>query len=420
MNTQRFLAAIIILTLCGAFLAVGMFVERAGANLPDLTTVSSSLEVVVAIEVGLSPTGVVYDSGKGEMFVANSGSRVSVISEDSNKVIANITVGANPTGMAYDSVHGRIFVANTDDNTVSIISDSNNTVVATVPVWGIQPKGIAYDSVRNLMFVANCVSNTVSVISGNNNTVIATINVGDKPVGVAYDSGKDLIFVANSQSPASDSGPGTVSVISPSKVVASYPGTPTDVPVVATIDVQGRPTEITYNSGRGEIFAGRLVISDENNSVVASLSAPQASPYSVAYASDKSIVFYGGPGNELNLTVWAVSDETNEVIATLDLGYQGGSSGMAYNPTTEVLYVAKGWQPLGSPGLVFAISVSSLPSAFPLPTASATPDSTPLSDSAINPSPSVPELAPTALLFLIAAVSLAVIARSKLREETSR
>jgi YVTN family beta-propeller protein len=388
---------------------------------PTPTAVSTGvpLEVVAAIEMGPSPTGVVYDSGKGEIFVANGGGRVSVISEENNRIVVNISVGVNPTGMAYDSVHGRVFVSNTGGNTISVISDSNYSVVATVPVLGLQPKGLAYDPVRDLLFVANYGSNTVSVISGANNTVIATITVGDKPVGVAYDFGKDLIFVANSHSPAGDSGPGIVTVISCSKVVASNPETPTDVPVVETIAVQGRPTEIAYDSGRGEIFAGGLVISDENNSVVASLFAPHVSPHSVAYASGKGTVFFAVPGDGLNLTVWAVSDETHEVTATLDLGYRGGSSGMAYSPTTEVLYVARGWQPLGSPGVVFAISASSFPSVSPTPTASSPLISVSPSDSLPNPSPSVPELTPITLLVLMAAVGLAVIARGKRREVTS-
>ena len=42
-------------------------------------------------------------------------------------VSATITVGSGPAGIAYDSGKGEMFVANHDDNTVSVISDSTNT-----------------------------------------------------------------------------------------------------------------------------------------------------------------------------------------------------------------------------------------------------------------------------------------------------
>ena len=77
------------------------------------------------ITVGTEPEGVAYDSGKGEVFVANyAAGTVSVISDSNNAVVATVTVGANPYGVAYDSGKGEVFVADTSDNTVSVISDS--------------------------------------------------------------------------------------------------------------------------------------------------------------------------------------------------------------------------------------------------------------------------------------------------------
>ena len=40
-------------------------------------------------------------------------------------VTSTITVGTSPTGVAYDSAKGEVFVANTGYNTVSVISDSS-------------------------------------------------------------------------------------------------------------------------------------------------------------------------------------------------------------------------------------------------------------------------------------------------------
>ena len=55
-------------------------------------------------------------------------------------VNAQITVGHGPAGLAYDSGKGEIFVANYYTDTVSVISDSTNSVVATVTV-GEAPRG---------------------------------------------------------------------------------------------------------------------------------------------------------------------------------------------------------------------------------------------------------------------------------------
>jgi YVTN family beta-propeller protein len=83
-------------------------------------------EVVANVGVGSFPFGLAYDSGKGEVFVANSFSNiVSVISDSTDKVVANITVGSNPNSVAYDSAKGEVFIVDESDKTVSVISASS-------------------------------------------------------------------------------------------------------------------------------------------------------------------------------------------------------------------------------------------------------------------------------------------------------
>ncbi len=80
------------------------------------------------ITVGTSPTGIAYDSAKGEIFVANSGyNTVSVISDSSNSVSKTVTVGISPKEWPMILGKGEIFVTNHGSNSVSIISDSNNS-----------------------------------------------------------------------------------------------------------------------------------------------------------------------------------------------------------------------------------------------------------------------------------------------------
>ena len=200
-------------------------VSRPAATSPPVYETGS---VVATVTVGANPNTVGYDSGNGDVYVANWGSStVSVIS--GTTVVATVTVGASLYGVAYDSGNGDVYVAIYGSNTVSVISGT--TVVTTIPV-GTNPDGVGYDSGNGDVYVANYGSNTVSVISGT--TVVATVTVGNSPVGVAYDSGNGDVYVANQ-------GSNNVSVIS---------GTA----VVATVTVGSEPMGEGYDGGNGDVY----------------------------------------------------------------------------------------------------------------------------------------------------------------------
>jgi YVTN family beta-propeller protein len=69
-------------------------------------------------------------------------------------VIATLDVGDDPQGIAYDSGKGEMFVANYVSNTVSVISDSNNIVIATVNGTSY-PQDLAYDSGKSEVLVTS-------------------------------------------------------------------------------------------------------------------------------------------------------------------------------------------------------------------------------------------------------------------------
>ncbi len=198
--------------------------------------------------------GVVYDSGKGEIYLTNGDFHlVYVISDSTNNVVATIPVGHTPSGIAYDSAKGRLFVTNFGSDTVSVISDSNYDVVATIPV-GHQPMGVAYDSGKGEIFVANYGSDTVSVISNSNYDVVATIPVGHQPSALAYDPANGHIFVANYNS-------NSISVISDTNNI-----------VIASIPLEGQPQAIGYDSGKRAIF---VAYSESHRVSVISVTSPQ-------------------------------------------------------------------------------------------------------------------------------------------------
>ena len=265
----------------------------------------------------------VYDSGKGEIFVtAYGGSNVFVISDTTNAIVTTVTVGSYPNGEAYDSAKGEIYVCNGGDSTVSVISDSSNTIIATITV-GANPKGAAYDSANGEIFVTNGNSNSVSVISDSTHTVVATINLptGNGPNYVAYDPAKNEIFVTDSSN--------FVYVISDSTNA-----------VVATVDLnlnhEVSPDGLTYDSKMSEMFVADFgtndvsIISDNTNNVVATVNLPVinhfASPFFLAYDSAKGEVFVT---NQALNTVSVISDSSSTSASSTP------STSITNNPTSS-------------------------------------------------------------------------------------
>src|SRR6266566_414891 len=203
----------------------------------------ASQTMVTTIPVGAGPFAVAYDSGMGEVFVANEfSSSVSVISDVSNTVVATVNLGGFwPLAEAYDSGMGEVFVADSAGHfagdSVKVISDVSNTVVATIPV-GTFPVAVAYDGGTREVFVTNSQDDTVSVISDVSNTVAAIVKVGAHPLAVAYDSGVREIFVTDLDSTVRVISDATVSpdfAVSASPSILSITrGTSTNVTVTLT------------------------------------------------------------------------------------------------------------------------------------------------------------------------------------------
>lgn len=294
---------------------------------------ATKIEPFATIKVGQFPSGVAYDSGKGEIFVTNLGDgTVSVISDETNTVIATIKVGRYPRGLAYDSGKGMIYVVNSGNNSVSVISDSTNTVVATIPV-GELPQSIVYDPAKGELFVANtnydnAISSistyvcTVSVISDETNTVVDTINVQAGPLGLVYDSARGEIFVSNELS-------ASISVISDS-----------DNKVVKTIDMEGNGVEgMAYVPSKGEIYVAVInaakvsVISDKTNSVVKEIGLGDygGNPGGVVYDSGKGQLWVSATHTLV------ISEKNYAVVGEVPLGL----GAMAYDSGKEEIFAVK-------------------------------------------------------------------------------
>jgi len=142
----------------------------------SLSVISDSTnEVVATLPLPGAPSFVVYDSGKGEIFVptgVGGGSGIStvvtVISDSTNSIVAtisNLNYEVQVEGLVYDSGREQVFVALHQSNKVVAISDSTNKVVETITVGHLPWVG-TYDSGNGAIYFTNSGDNTVSVISG--------------------------------------------------------------------------------------------------------------------------------------------------------------------------------------------------------------------------------------------------------------
>jgi YVTN family beta-propeller protein len=206
----------------------------------DSNTVSvindKTFKVVANVTVGNYPMGVAYDSGKNLVFVANSNTNrgvagsstdntVTVIDASNNKVLGTIPVGATPSGVAYDSVKGEVYVTNINDGTVSVIDDTSRQVSTSVKVSGLS-SAIAYDKGLGAVFVISGTS--LVAISDESHAQIGTVFFDAYSSDLAYNSGKGQIYVSHTA--GNQARPATISIISDGASAAQSTGS-----LVATV-----------------------------------------------------------------------------------------------------------------------------------------------------------------------------------------
>ncbi len=178
---------------------------------------SDSVASTIAFPGNLGPCRVAYDSGKGEVFVANavpatggSQSYVNVLSDATNTIVATITLNNSSEGVdnvAYDSRTGEIFITDFGADRVFVASDQTNTVLSTLAGF-VSPAGLIYDPETSDVLVTNSYWTNVNVISDTTDGVWGNITVGKNPVAGAYDSRSGAVYIVNA-------GSDTVSVLAP-------------------------------------------------------------------------------------------------------------------------------------------------------------------------------------------------------------
>ena len=199
-----------------------------------IIVISDSSNTVIA-NITQSVTGIVDDSDKSEIFASQyldesglSSGNVYVISAKTNTITATIPVTGVPGGLVYDSGKGEIFVA--VGSTIQVISDSTNKVVDTI---NLQAGMMAYNPNKGEIYSST--GSSLAIISDKTNGVVETVNINGTlsyAGGLAYDSGTSTIYAVNSE--GSETGTlGSVAVISdPSS--SSSSSSPASTPTSST------------------------------------------------------------------------------------------------------------------------------------------------------------------------------------------
>jgi DNA-binding beta-propeller fold protein YncE len=280
--------------------------DDSGFYYGNVSVISDATNTAVkSIDVGIYPDAFAYDSGKGEVFVANFNSaNVSVINDTTDTVLHAIGVSAAPKAAAYDPAENEVFVTCGNSNE-SVISDVLNSTIATIPLE-LATNGAAYDSDTGEVWVLNGLVTYASAISDTSNTVVTNVLLTFTSRYWAYDSAHQEEFLADQAS-------NEVAVVSD-----------TTDHVVAMVQFPGEdpePYRVAYDSGKGEVFTsdsaggvGLSVINDTTNTVVRTIPLPGVEPTGMAYDPAKGEIFVG---NEAGSNVTVINDTTDAIARVI-------------------------------------------------------------------------------------------------------
>ncbi len=148
--------------------------------------------------------------------VANSGT-VSVVDTGSMKEISQIEVGLHPSGMVFNSDKSRLFVANANSDSVSVIDTATDRTVETISVlpeqsrpFGSAPNALALSSDDGTLYVANGTDNAICLVAlggaaapraalTGGSRVTGYIPTGWFPGKVLLDAARGYLVVANTK-----------------------------------------------------------------------------------------------------------------------------------------------------------------------------------------------------------------------------
>jgi len=148
-----------------------------------------------------SGTNVLVDSVTG---IANNGT-VSVINLVKNIEEKSIEVGLHPSGMVFNRDKSLLFVACANSDVISVINTETDEVINEISVkmnddlpFGSSPNALSISPDGAFLYVANGTNNSVCVIeTGNSYRIAGYIPTGWYPGAVAVNNSGTYLYVAN-------------------------------------------------------------------------------------------------------------------------------------------------------------------------------------------------------------------------------
>jgi YVTN family beta-propeller protein len=152
-------------------------------------TNTSSLTVIGAVTVGMSPRAVAVDPTRSLAVVTNSGDNtISIVDLVALTASLPVNVGASPQGVAVLPRLGRAAVTNFGSNNVSIVDYVGQQLVSNIPLpTNAAPLGVAINPDTATAVVANNGANSVSLLNVGTAQLLTNVLVDTGPVGVAID-----------------------------------------------------------------------------------------------------------------------------------------------------------------------------------------------------------------------------------------
>jgi YVTN family beta-propeller protein len=264
---------------------------------------------------------ITFDGQSHRLFVSH-GTKVVVMSTDSDKVVGEIPKTEGVHGIAVAHEFGRCFISNGRASTVSIVDLKTLKLIDTVSV-GKNPDAILYDSFSHRVFVFNGRSNDATILDAEKGTVVSTLPLGGKPEFSVAD-GKGHVFVN-----IEDKSEIAVIDAKEMEILSRWPIKPGEEPSGLAIDVQhhrlfsvcGNKLMVVMDADNGNVIAS-LPIGDRVDGCAFDPGA------GLAFSSN-------GDG-----TVTIVREESPAKFSVLDtVTTQIGARTITVDPETHTLYL---------------------------------------------------------------------------------
>ena len=264
---------------------------------------------------------ITFDAPSHRLF-ASHGTKVVVISTDSDKIVGEIPKTEGVHGIAVANEFGRCFVSNGRASTVSIVDLKTLKLLDTVSV-GKNPDAILYDAFSRRVFVFNGRSNDATILDAEKGTVVSTLPLGGKPEFSVTD-GKGRIFVN-----IEDKSEIAVIDAKELKILSRWPIKPGEEPSGLAIDVEHHRL---FSVCGNKLMA---VVDADNGKVIASLPIGDRVD-GCAYDPGAGLAFSSnGEG-----TVTVVREESPDKFSVLEtVATQIGARTITVDPKTHTLYL---------------------------------------------------------------------------------